>query len=39
MELRFKTKKLKKQCEEPSEVQKKYGPLIGNKLTQRVSEL
>ena len=39
MELRFKTKKLKKQCEEPTEVQKKYGSKIGNKLTQRVSEL
>lgn len=39
MELRFKTKKLRKQCEEPSEAQKKYGSDIGNKLTQRVSEL
>jgi len=39
MELRFKTKKLKKQCEVPAEAQKKYGSLIGNKLTQRVSEL
>lgn len=39
MELRFKTKRLRKQCEEPSEAQKKYGSEIGNKLTQRVSEL
>ena len=39
MELRFKTKKLKKQCEVPAEAQKKYGSLIGDKLTQRVSEL
>lgn len=39
MELRFKTKKLKKQCEVPAEAQQKYGSLIGNKLTQRVSEL
>ena len=39
MELRFKTNKLKKQCEVPAEAQKKYGSLIGNKLTQRVSEL
>jgi toxin HigB-1 len=39
MELRFKTKRLKTQCEEPSEAQKKFGPKIGNKLTQRVSEL
>lgn len=39
MDLRFKTKKLKKQCEEPIEAQKEYGLRIGNKLTQRVSEL
>ncbi len=39
MELRFKTKKLKKQCEQPAEAQKQFGPRIGNKLTQRVSEL
>ena len=39
MELRFKTKKLKKQCEDPVEAQQVYGSKIGNKLTQRVSEL
>jgi proteic killer suppression protein len=39
MELRFKTKKLKKQCEVPAEAQKQFGLRIGNKLTQRVSEL
>jgi proteic killer suppression protein len=39
MELRFKTVKLKKQCEEPTEAQKQFGLRIGNKLTQRVSEL
>jgi toxin HigB-1 len=39
MELRFKTNKLKKQCEDPVEAQKEYGSQIGIKLTQRVSEL
>jgi toxin HigB-1 len=39
MELRFKTNKLKKQCEDPAEAQKEYGSQIGIKLTQRVSEL
>ncbi len=39
MELRFKTKKLKKQCEQPAEAQIQFGPRIGNKLTKRVSEL
>jgi len=39
MELRFKTKKLKKQCEVPDEAKIIYGSKIGNKLTQRVTEL
>lgn len=39
MELDYKSKKLKKQCEEPKVAQKKYGEKIENKLTQRVAEL
>lgn len=38
MNLEFKTTKLKKQCENPSEAQKIYGPQIGLKLTLRVNE-
>ncbi len=39
MELEYKTKKIKKQCENPKEAQKEYGTKIGDKLTQRVGEL
>lgn len=39
MEMEFKTKKLKKQCEIPYEAQKVFGAQIGNKLTQRVNEI
>jgi len=39
MELEYKSKKIKKQCESPKEAQKEYGKQIGNKLTQRVGEL
>lgn len=39
MELHFKSSKLKTQCEDPREAQKKYGLEIGAKLTQRVREL
>ncbi len=39
MKLHFKSRKLKRQCENPREAQKKYGPKIGTKLTQRVGEL
>ncbi|HHV72622.1 MAG TPA: hypothetical protein GXX38_08460 [Clostridia bacterium] len=39
MKIYFKSRKLKKQCEDPKEAQKEYGARIGNKLTQRVNEL
>lgn len=39
MEVRYKTKKLRKQCEDPRKAQKDYGSKIGSKLTQRVGEL
>lgn len=39
MKVEYKSKKLKKQCEDPKIAQKDYGLSIGNKLTQRVSEL
>lgn len=39
MKIEYKSKKLKKQCEDPNIAQKEYGLKIGNKLTQRVSEL
>ena len=39
MELAYKSRKLRKQCERPQEAQKEYGKQIGNKLTQRVGEL
>ncbi len=39
MKVEYKTKKLKKQCEDPKIAQKDYGSNIGNKLTQRVGEL
>ncbi len=39
MELHFKSRRLKKQCEDPKEAQKVYGANMGNKLTQRVREL
>jgi proteic killer suppression protein len=39
MELRFRSKKIKKQCENPQKAQKDFGPRMGSVLTQRVSEL
>ena len=39
MEIHFKSKKLKKHCENPGEAQRIYGSEIGTKLTQRVREL
>lgn len=39
MKVEYKTKKLKKQCEDPKIANKDYGLGIGNKLTQRVGEL
>lgn len=39
MKVVYKTKKLKRQCEDPRIAQKDYGVKIGNKLTQRVGEL
>ncbi len=36
MEVEFKTKKLKRQCENPEIAQKDFGSLIGNKLTTRI---
>jgi len=39
MELKFKNKKIKEQCENPIRAQKDYGKEIGSMLTQRVSEL
>ena len=39
MKVEYKTKKLKKQCEDPKNAQKFYGIKIGTKLTQRVGEL
>ncbi|SHD76258.1 hypothetical protein [Schnuerera ultunensis] len=39
MKVEYRTKKLKKQCEDPKVAQKDYGSNIGNKLTQRVGEL
>lgn len=39
MEVRYKTKKLEKQCENPRKAQKDYGKDIGSKLTQRIDEL
>lgn len=39
MEVRFRTNKLRKECEDPRVAKKSYGNAIGNKLTQRISEL
>ena len=39
MIIEYRTKKLKKQCEDPKVAQKDYGKRIGNKLTQRIGEL
>ena len=39
MELRYKSKKLKKRCEDPRLAQKAYGSNIGRKLTLRILEL
>lgn len=39
MKVKYRTKKLKKQCEDPKRAQKDYGAAIGNKLTQRIGEL
>ncbi|MFU0800646.1 MAG: type II toxin-antitoxin system RelE/ParE family toxin [Xylanivirga thermophila] len=39
MKVEYRTKKLKKQCEDPKTAKKDYGSNIGNKLTQRVGEL
>ena len=39
MIVEYRTKKLKKQCEDPKIAKKDYGSSIGNKLTQRVEEL
>lgn len=38
MNLEFKSKKLKKLCEDPKAAQKELGPQIGIKLTLRVNE-
>jgi proteic killer suppression protein len=39
MKVEYKSKKLKKQCEDPKESHKAYGTNIGNKLTLRVNQL
>lgn len=39
MKVEYRTKKLKKQCEDPKIAKKDYGSNIGNKLVQRVGEL
>ncbi len=39
MEVRFTSKKIKKQCEDSKHAQKYYGSRIGTLLTQRVGEL
>lgn len=39
MKVEYRTKKLKRQCEDPRIAQKDYGLDIGNKLTQRIDEL
>lgn len=39
MRVECRTKKLKEQCQAPKIAQKKYGTLIGSKLTQRGGEL
>lgn len=39
MKLEFKSRKIKKLCENPKEAQKEYGSQIGCKLTLRVNEL
>lgn len=39
MKVEYRTKRLKKQCEDPEKAQKDYGKGIGTKLTQRVTEL
>jgi len=39
MILEYKSRKLKKQCEDPQKAQLEYGKAIGTKLTQRVGEL
>ncbi len=39
MMLEYRTKKLKKQCEDPKAAKVDYGPNIGDRLTQRVGEL
>lgn len=39
MEVRYRTNKLKKQCEDPRRAQRDYGEEMGNKLTLRIGEL
>lgn len=39
MKVEYRTKKLKKQCEDPKIAQKDYGKKIGIKLTKRINEL
>ncbi|MEW8974265.1 MAG: type II toxin-antitoxin system RelE/ParE family toxin [Tissierellaceae bacterium] len=39
MKVEYRTKKLKKQCEDPKIANIDYGSNIGNKLTQRIGEL
>jgi proteic killer suppression protein len=39
MNIDYKSRKLRKICEDPSNAQKEYGKQIGNKITQRVGEL
>lgn len=39
MKVEYKTKKLKRECEDPRRAQKEYGKIMGNKLSQRVGEL
>ncbi len=39
MELRFKNKRIKEQCENPQKAQADFGLRMGNMLTQRVFEL
>ena len=39
MKVEYRTKKLKKQCEDPKTAKKDYGLNIGNRLTQRVGEI
>lgn len=39
MKVEYRTKKLKKQCEDPRLAQKDFGVEIGNRLTKRIREL